>query len=75
MTISRTGSWNFIVCTSSTYPTSPTAGMLIYETDTNKFLQYTTSTTGWQPPWNTPWGEIGYAQTTSTQGLTTRRPI
>jgi hypothetical protein len=59
MTLDRIGSTlssNYAICTSSTHPPSPVAGTLIYETDTNKLLQYTTATTGWQPPWNLPWG-------------------
>ena len=48
-----------IVCTSTTRPSSPPEGMTIYETDTDKLLTYTTATTGWQPPWNMPWGYIG----------------
>lgn len=45
-----------IVCTSTTRPSSPPEGMAVYETDTDKLLIYTTATTGWQPPWNLPWG-------------------
>jgi hypothetical protein len=49
---------NYTICTSSTRPASPVEGALIYETDTDKFLQYTTATTGWTPPWNMPWGQV-----------------
>lgn len=63
-----------IVCTSTTRPSSPPEGMVIYETDTDKMLTYTTATTGWVPPWNTPWGRIGSASSaaaTSSIGTTT----
>ena len=54
-----------IVCTSTTRPSSPPEGMVIYETDTDKLLGYTTATTGWVPPWNLPWGYIGTTSNTS----------
>lgn len=61
-----------IICTSSTRPASPVAGMTIFETDTYKTLQYTTATTGWQLPWSQPWGEMAFAQVTAAQtGLST----
>lgn len=60
-----------IVCTSGTRPSSPIEGMTIYETDTDRLLVYTTATTGWQPPWNMPWGALGFAQVTTTQGSIT----
>ena len=47
-----------IVCTSTTRPSSPPEGMTIYETDTDKLLTYVSSTTGWVPPWNQPWGVV-----------------
>ena len=47
-----------ITTTSGARPSSPTEGMTIYETDTDKLLVYTTATTGWVPPWNLPWGYI-----------------
>jgi hypothetical protein len=47
-----------VVCTSTTRPSSPPEGMVIYETDTDKLLTYTTATTGWVPPWNQPWGVV-----------------
>jgi len=55
-----------VTCTSGTRPSSPPEGMTIYETDTEKLLTYTTSTTGWVPPWNLPWGYVATASTTST---------
>ena len=47
-----------VIVTTAAHTSLPTAveGMMIYETDTDKLLQYTTATTGWQPPWNLPWG-------------------
>lgn len=54
-----------IVCTSTTRPASPFKGLPIYETDTDRHLIYTTATTGWQPPWNQPWGRIAYVENTS----------
>lgn len=48
------------VYTSSTRPASPTEGMLIWELDTHRLMEYTTPTTGWRPPWNLPWGVQGY---------------
>lgn len=59
-----------IVCTSTTRPSSPPEGMVIYETDTDKVLTYTTATTGWVPPWNLPWGYVGAATVTASQNLT-----
>ena len=55
-----------VVCTSTTRPSSPPEGMTIYETDTDKLLTYTTATTGWVAPWNTPWGYVTRATSTST---------
>ena len=54
-----------VVCTSTTRPASPPEGMVVYETDTDKLLAYTTATTGWVPPWNMPWGYIATASTTT----------
>lgn len=60
------------VCTSGTRPASPTEGQPIYETDTDRFLIYTTATTTWRQPWNLPWGYMGHAVVTSVQtGITT----
>jgi hypothetical protein len=60
-----------VVCTSTTRPTSPPEGMAIYETDTDKVLVYTTATTGWQPPWNLPWGRVGSNTGTATTNIGT----
>jgi hypothetical protein len=49
---------------------------MIYETDTDKVLQYTTATTGWVPPWNMPWGVVGKALGSSNQtGITTATAV
>lgn len=58
-----------VVCTSTTRPSSPPEGMTIYETDTDKMLTYTTSTTGWVPPWNMPWGVISTTTGTAQTGI------
>jgi hypothetical protein len=53
-----------IICTSTTRPTlNLYKGMTIYETDTNRLMEYQTATTLWTPPWNMPWGVVtgGYA--------------
>lgn len=65
-----------IVCTSGTRPASPTEGMTIYETDTDRLLIYTTSTTGFRQPWNMPWGYINKTTSTSTTtGITTEQDV
>jgi hypothetical protein len=56
-----------VKATSSTRPASPGEGSAVYETDTDKLMVYTTATTGWQPPWNLPWGRIAHAVQTSAQ--------
>lgn len=70
---SNTNATNYQICTSSTRPSSPFAGLQIYETDTKKNLIYDT-TLGWLPPWNTAWGQIGYAELASNQTLTGAGP-
>lgn len=68
-----------VICTSTTRPASPFVGMKIYETDTAKALVYAGATSGWSPPWNTPWGRAGSATNASfTQagsGLPTDIPL
>lgn len=62
----------FTVCTSGTHPASPVVGDSLFETDTGKFLQYQSATTGWTPPWNSDFGNMGLGTATSTQsGITT----
>jgi hypothetical protein len=67
------GAWIYrggtFICTSASRPT-PFVGMEIYETDTKKSLIY--NGVRWDPPWNYPWGVMGYAQSTTIQsGITT----
>jgi hypothetical protein len=50
---------------------TPVEGMMIYETDTDKLLQYTTGTTLWQPPWNLPWGRITPGSNANTSSTVT----
>lgn len=33
-------------------------GLFVYQPDAHKLMQYTTSTTGWTPPWNVAWGSL-----------------
>lgn len=55
---------------------TPTKGMTVYDTDLGKLLVYYGSTTGWQLPWNQPWGYIDSKSTTSsTSGVTTATDI
>jgi hypothetical protein len=50
-----------IICTSTTRPSvNLYKGMTIYETDTNRLMEYQTATTGWTPPWNLAWGKIAF---------------
>ncbi|MFM7062642.1 MAG: hypothetical protein ACKO04_03995 [Actinomycetes bacterium] len=74
-----------IPCDSSAdYPDSTIRrqGMTIYDKTLNKLLVWTTTTTGWVPPWNLPWGVVtataggtsgyGYCRITTAQnGITT----
>lgn len=53
------------VCTSSTRPSAPTVGQVICETDTGNVLVWYGNTTGWRPPWNTAWGQVGSAVNSS----------
>ena len=48
------------VCTSTTRPTTPYEGQMIYETDTDKVLVWNGS--AWYANWNLPWGFV--AETT-----------
>ena len=57
------------VCSSTTRPAAPTKGMHIYETDTGKTLVYQSSTSGWTPPWNQPWGELAYTVMADNQQI------
>lgn len=62
--------FNPTLCTSATRPSTgglPYEGQSIYETDTKKTLQYTSVATGWVPPWNLPWGLLGYSAVNTSQ--------
>lgn len=58
-------------CTSSTRPSTPFEGMMIYETNTGSHYVYYGATTGWRPPWNTPWGVMHQVTFTSQQTFST----
>lgn len=47
-----------IRCTSSTRPSTPVAGMTIYETDTKFLLEWNSTASAWQKPWNSEWGIV-----------------
>ena len=53
------------VCTSSTRPASPYEGQMIYETDTDKTLVW--NGTAWYANWNSAWGKVAYASSTTAQ--------
>ena len=53
------------IVTSTTRPSTPFVGQIIFETDTGKVLYYYGSTVGWQPAWNSEWGEVANIQMTS----------
>ena len=67
------------VCTSTTRPTAPYEGQMIYETDTDKVLVW--NGTAWYPNWNMPWGIVdataggtsgkGYFKSSSNFSITT----
>lgn len=44
---------------------APTVGQQVILTDTGSLLVYVGATDGWSPPWNLPWGELGYAVNTT----------
>lgn len=48
-----------VICTSSTRPSSPVNGQMIFETDTGKVLVYYSTPAQWRQPWNLPWGVAG----------------
>lgn len=53
------------VCTSTTRPTVPYEGQLIYETDTDRVLAFNGS--AWNPPSSVAWGKVAYASSTTDQ--------
>lgn len=50
-----------VVCTSTTRPSSPTDGLIIFETNTLKTLQWYSGRAAWLPLWNYAWGRIARA--------------
>ena len=55
-----------IVCDSTAdYPASPVEGMTVYDKGADALKTYTTATTGFQPPWNMPWGVLSAVSTTT----------
>jgi hypothetical protein len=50
---------------SSDYPSAPVVGMTVYDLADDALYIYAGATSGWQPPWNLPWGQVASA-TTST---------
>lgn len=61
------------ICTSTSRPTNPYEGFLIYETDTDKVLVWDGS--AWYPPKNTSWGYITQSTKTATQSVTTETDV
>lgn len=57
--------------TSIQRPQQPYVGMLIWETDTSRVMQYQGATTGWTPPWNLAWGFMAEAKITSNSSALT----
>lgn len=41
-------------------------GRAVYDTDTDALMVYASATTGWQPPWNLPWGAVAAPATVTT---------
>lgn len=61
-----------IVCDSTAdYPASPVEGMTVYDKGADALKTYTTATTGFNPPWNMPWGRVGSAVATTNQASIT----
>jgi hypothetical protein len=48
------------VASSAEVVANPYAGMPRIRRDAYALEEYTTATTGWQPPWNLPWGMLGW---------------
>jgi len=60
------------VCTSTTRPSSPYEGMMIYETDTDKVLVWNGS--AWYANWNLPWGYLTHSTLAAGTSLTANAP-
>ena len=61
------------VCTSSTRPATPYEGQMIYETDTDKVLVW--NGTAWYANWNTAWGLVGSATSTTSDTSITAEEV
>lgn len=67
---------NYYIGAQASPPSPLSTGLTWYQTDTGKLLIYYGATTGWQPPWQDPWGIVvataggtsgkGFATTTSS---------
>ena len=44
-------------------------GRVIYDTDTDSLMVYASSSTGWRPPWNMPWGHVARSVNASNVSL------
>lgn len=51
--------------------TSPEVGMTVYVADSGSMFVYYGATTGWRPPWNQPWGVVGFSSTATASSTTT----
>lgn len=56
-------------------PSSPVKGQVVYRTDTNELLTYTSTVMGWTKPWNTPWGLVGWSRGGTTAGALSALPV
>lgn len=63
------------VGTSDDRPENPAYGDSIIESDTGNFLIYYGPTTGWQPPWNTAWGEVTRLQLGADQSTSSTTAV
>lgn len=71
---------NYYIGPSSSPPSPLSTGLTWYQTNTGQFYVYYGATTGWQPPWQEPWGIVaatsggtsgkGYATTQSSTSTT-----
>jgi hypothetical protein len=61
------------VCTSSSRPSAPYEGQMIYEIDTDKVLVWNGS--AWYPNWNTAWGFVDSASATATTSIVGATPL
>lgn len=69
------GYTSIVVCSSTSRPTGSARfnGLAIFETDTNNFLVW--NGIRWDPPWNQPWGQLGYVQRDNDAGPVTGQEV